>query len=145
MSPPAAQGRGRHQRLPQWWRGGLVVSGIFCWGMSCLPASASQFPLTSATLLGRYGHHFPFGTGGFSGIPHPSLHIQEAWGPCLQALGLLWPCSPQGWLPSFQLAGHEALQAHRGHNQLTFRGVWLLPPILVGSQAVAPQPQCQAC
>uniref|UniRef100_A0A8C0UF52 Dual specificity phosphatase 8 n=1 Tax=Cyanistes caeruleus TaxID=156563 RepID=A0A8C0UF52_CYACU len=74
MSPAAAWGsvRSCHSRGRD---GRLVVVGISCWQVSCLPAPAPQLPLTSATLLGKYGHHFPFGGGGSSGFPHPLFHI----------------------------------------------------------------------
>jgi len=55
--------------------GRLVVVGISCQGVSCLPAPAPRLALTSATLLGRYGDHFPIRGGGCSGFPHPLLHI----------------------------------------------------------------------
>lgn len=74
MLPPAAWGK--CQKLPQqregWEAGGSWDS---CWEVSCLPAPALQLPLTSATLLGKYGHHFPFGGGGSSDFPHPLSHI----------------------------------------------------------------------
>lgn len=128
MSPLAAQVRGRHQRLPQWSRGGLVVAGISCWG-GVLPACLSlSVPPHLSHLAWEVWAPFSLWHWWFSGFLHPSLHIQETCGPCLQALGLLCPCSPQGWLPSFQPAGHEALQAHRGTTDL-FSEVFGCPPL----------------
>lgn len=60
--------------------GRVVVVGISYPGVSCLPAPAPRLPLAPATVLGGYGHRFPFEDGGFSGFPHPSLRIRETRG-----------------------------------------------------------------
>lgn len=126
-----------------------MVVGISCWEVSCLPAPALQLPLTSATLFGKYGHHFPFGGGGSSGFPHPLFHIKKLRGSVFSGARtppVLLPSRPAPLHPvDDNLSRHEALQAHGGAQETYFQRWLAASSHLVGSQALAPKPQCQDC
>lgn len=118
-----------------------MVVGISCRGVSCLPAPAPQLPLASATLLGSYGHHFPW----FFRIPPPfASHLRNSRGACLQVPGLPRHCPPLGWLPSFQQVINQPdmkLCKHReGTTDLFSEALGCFTPSQWGAKLLPPNP-----
>lgn len=104
MSPPAAWGRGRHQRLPQRRQGGEAGGSWNFLLEGVLPACPSPLAPPHLSHL-AWEVWAPFSLWGqwfFRLPPSFASHLRNSWGVCLQVLGLPQPCSSPAWLPSFQ-------------------------------------------
>lgn len=93
------------------------------WGV--LPAHLSPSAPRHLTLLGRYGHHFPFGVVVFEAFPILCFTSEELMGSMFAGAGTrlaLFPPGPAPLLPVGEKpAGHKALQAHGGAQLTDFQ------------------------
>lgn len=148
MSPPAAWGRRR--RLPQqregWEAGGswdFLLGGVLpaCPSPSAPPHLSYLAWEVQAPLSLWEQWFFQLPTSFVSHLRNSGSMFAGAGTPLV-----LLPSRPAPLHPvNDKLSRHEALQAHGGA-QLTYFQRWLAASShLVGSQALAPKPQCQDC